>query len=95
MKRLFNGRLSLVDVLLVRTDTRARALAPALLGRGCLVRGLLGRGGLGEAWLAEDPERCLEIPVQNPQARSLNLSNCVALVLYEALRQQGFGEDSD
>jgi tRNA (cytidine/uridine-2'-O-)-methyltransferase len=24
------------------------------------------------------------------QARSLNLSNCVALVLYEALRQQGF-----
>jgi len=22
--------------------------------------------------------------------RSLNLSNCVALVLYEALRQQGF-----
>ena len=26
----------------------------------------------------------------NPAARSLNLSNCVALVLFEALRQQGF-----
>jgi tRNA(Leu) C34 or U34 (ribose-2'-O)-methylase TrmL len=26
----------------------------------------------------------------NPDARSLNLSNCAALVLYEALRQQGF-----
>jgi tRNA(Leu) C34 or U34 (ribose-2'-O)-methylase TrmL len=26
----------------------------------------------------------------NPQSRSLNLSNCVALVLFEALRQQGF-----
>lgn len=26
----------------------------------------------------------------NPDARSLNLSNCVALVLFEALRQQGF-----
>jgi tRNA(Leu) C34 or U34 (ribose-2'-O)-methylase TrmL len=26
----------------------------------------------------------------NPKARSLNLSNCVALVLFEALRQQGF-----
>ena len=26
----------------------------------------------------------------NEQARSLNLSNCVALVLFEALRQQGF-----
>ena len=27
----------------------------------------------------------------NADARSLNLSNCVALVLFEALRQQGFG----
>jgi tRNA(Leu) C34 or U34 (ribose-2'-O)-methylase TrmL len=26
----------------------------------------------------------------NREARSLNLSNCAALVLYEALRQQGF-----
>ena len=31
------------------------------------------------------------IPQFNPQARSLNLSNCVAIVLYEALRQvKGF-----
>jgi tRNA(Leu) C34 or U34 (ribose-2'-O)-methylase TrmL len=26
----------------------------------------------------------------NPKARSLNLANCAALVLFEALRQQGF-----
>jgi len=26
----------------------------------------------------------------NAESRSLNLSNCVALVLFEALRQQGF-----
>ena len=32
----------------------------------------------------------LSIPMFHPQARSLNLSNCVALVLFEALRQQGF-----
>jgi len=32
----------------------------------------------------------LRIPMFNPEARSLNLSNCVALVLFEALRQQGF-----
>lgn len=32
----------------------------------------------------------LRIPMFNPQARSLNLSNCVALVLFEALRQQNF-----
>jgi tRNA (cytidine/uridine-2'-O-)-methyltransferase len=32
----------------------------------------------------------LRVPMFNPRSRSLNLSNCVALVLYEALRQQGF-----
>jgi len=32
----------------------------------------------------------LRIPMFNPASRSLNLSNCVAIVLFEALRQQGF-----
>ena len=32
----------------------------------------------------------LRIPMFNAESRSLNLSNCVALVLFEALRQQGF-----
>ena len=32
----------------------------------------------------------VRIPMLNDDARSLNLSNCVSLVLYEALRQQGF-----
>jgi tRNA (cytidine/uridine-2'-O-)-methyltransferase len=40
--------------------------------------------------LADNRERWLRIPMFNPHARSLNLSNCVALVLFEALRQQGF-----
>jgi tRNA (cytidine/uridine-2'-O-)-methyltransferase len=40
--------------------------------------------------LQENPERWLRIPMFNTKARSLNLSNCVALVLFEALRQQGF-----
>ncbi|HUZ07741.1 MAG TPA: tRNA (cytidine(34)-2'-O)-methyltransferase [Candidatus Paceibacterota bacterium] len=35
-------------------------------------------------------DRWLRIPMFNPKSRSLNLSNCVALVLFEALRQQGF-----
>ena len=35
------------------------------------------------------PERCLRIPM-GKNLRSLNLSNAVAIVLYEALRQQGF-----
>ena len=48
--------------------------------------------GLPKALLEANRERWLRIPMLNPEARSLNLSNCVALVLYEALRQQGFGE---
>jgi len=52
--------------------------------------------GLPAKLLAENRERWLRIPMFNPAARSLNLSNCVALVLFEALRQQGFpGERTD
>jgi tRNA (cytidine/uridine-2'-O-)-methyltransferase len=46
--------------------------------------------GLPRALLATSRDRWLRIPMFHPEARSLNLSNCVALVLFEALRQQGF-----
>ena len=46
--------------------------------------------GLPKPLLAEFSSRWLRIPMFNPDSRSLNLSNCVALVLFEALRQQGF-----
>jgi tRNA (cytidine/uridine-2'-O-)-methyltransferase len=46
--------------------------------------------GLPKKLLQDNPDRWLRIPMFNPNARSLNLSNCVALVLFEALRQQGF-----
>jgi tRNA (cytidine/uridine-2'-O-)-methyltransferase len=46
--------------------------------------------GLPKTLLQQGPDRWLRIPMFNAQARSLNLSNCVALVLFEALRQQGF-----
>ena len=45
--------------------------------------------GLDEDLLAANYERCVRIPMR-PDARSLNLSNSVAILLYEALRQQGF-----
>ena len=41
-------------------------------------------------WLREKyREKCIRIPMIS-QARSLNLSNSVAVLAYEALRQQGF-----
>ena len=45
--------------------------------------------GLPEQLLSRAPERCVRIPMLAGQ-RSLNLANSVALVAYEALRQQGF-----
>ena len=45
--------------------------------------------GLPESLLKKVYDRCIRIPMR-AGARSLNLSNSVAVVLYEALRQQGF-----
>jgi tRNA (cytidine/uridine-2'-O-)-methyltransferase len=46
--------------------------------------------GLPKKLLQESPDHWLRSPMFNAKARSLNLSNCVALVLFEALRQQSF-----
>ena len=47
--------------------------------------------GLPE-WLREKyRERCIRIPMRGP-VRSLNLANSVAILCYDALRQQGFPE---
>ncbi len=46
--------------------------------------------GLPKGLLEDNADSWLRIPMFNSEARSLNLSNCVSLVLYEALRQQGF-----
>ena len=46
--------------------------------------------GIPEELLVEYEENCIRIPMLD-EIRSLNLSNAVAVVLYEALRQNGFG----
>lgn len=45
--------------------------------------------GLGTALLTRRADDAIRIPMGRDQ-RSLNLSNSVAIVLYEALRQNGF-----
>ena len=45
--------------------------------------------GLPEEWVALNAERALRIPMMGSAVRSLNLSNAVAIVLYEGLRQLG------
>lgn len=46
--------------------------------------------GIPEDILNENKERCIKIPMTNKLKRSLNLSNSVAIILYEALRQINF-----
>ena len=45
--------------------------------------------GIPEEMLVENRENCMRIPMWG-ETRSLNLSNSVAVILYEALRQNGF-----
>ncbi len=54
---------------------------------------LFGRedAGLPEALLVQNPDTCVRLPMTKG-ARSLNLSNTVAVAAYEALRQWGFPE---
>ncbi|MGH1804054.1 tRNA (uridine(34)/cytosine(34)/5-carboxymethylaminomethyluridine(34)-2'-O)-methyltransferase TrmL [Enterococcus gallinarum] len=48
--------------------------------------------GLPETFMREHADKCLRIPMNDAHVRSLNLSNTAALIIYEALRQQGFPE---
>lgn len=48
-------------------------------------------GGIPEEILKEHPEEAVRIPMIG-ETRSLNLSNSVAILLYEALRQNGFAQ---
>ena len=59
---------------------------PVLTHRRDLRQGDLG---VPEEILVENRENCIRIPMWG-DIRSLNLSNSVAIVLYEALRQNGF-----
>lgn len=47
--------------------------------------------GIPEEILVDNESTCIRIPMWG-DIRSLNLGNSVAVILYEALRQNGFGE---
>lgn len=56
---------------------------------GCYIMFGKESAGIPEELLKAHPDRCVRIPMIG-ETRSLNLSNSVAVVLYEALRQQDF-----
>ncbi len=47
--------------------------------------------GIPKEILKNDLDHCLRIPMSE-NVRALNLSNCVAIVIYEALRQQNYND---
>ena len=52
--------------------------------------------GLPEQLLFEHPDSCVRLPMlRHPHARSLNLSNTVAVAAYEVLRQWNFEDLAD
>ena len=57
--------------------------------RGCWLFFGKETAGLPEPFRVAHYERCIRLPMRK-EARSLNLSNSVAILTYEALRQTGF-----
>jgi len=47
--------------------------------------------GIPKEILKQYLDRCMRIPMNN-NVRSLNLSNCAAIILYEVLRQQNYND---
>ena len=82
------------DDLWLMTTKAPRGYAEAEFSADCWL--LFGKEtkGLPEELLRKHQDRCLRIPIR-AEARSLNLSNSVAVVVFEALRQQSFPHLSD
>ena len=83
MEKYPNAQYHFASTKAPRSYTEVRYGAEDFLVFGCETK------GLPESLLQRVYDRCVRIPMR-PDARSLNLSNSVAVVLYEALRQQGF-----
>ena len=85
---LLDLKTALPDARFVYLSTKAdRSYVDwSFAANDCLVFGRETRG-LPVELLRENWNHCLRIPILNPNVRSLNLANAVAIVLYEALRQ--------
>ena len=75
--------------LWLATTKAPRDYAQARFRDGCWLFFGKETAGLPKAFRERYAHRCLRIPMRS-DARSLNLSNAVAILTYEALKQQGF-----
>ncbi|NBI09122.1 tRNA (cytidine(34)-2'-O)-methyltransferase [Colidextribacter sp. OB.20] len=77
--------------LWLATTKAPRDYSRAKFQEGCWLMFGKETAGLPEDLRLRWQDRCVRIPMR-PGARSLNLANSVAVLAYEALRQQGFPE---
>ena len=82
------GRNPNMDLWLATTKA-PRDYSQARFRDGCWLFFGKETAGLPEAFRLTHADRCVRIPMRE-DARSLNLSNSVAILAYEALKQQGF-----
>ena len=82
-------RRSRISDLWLATTKAPRDYSQARFRDGCWLFFGKETAGLPEAFRQAHRERCVRIPMR-ADARSLNLSNSVAILAYEALKQQGF-----
>ena len=75
--------------LWLATTKAKKTYAQAAFGENDFIMFGKESAGIPEELLVENKETCIRIPMLD-DIRSLNLANSVSIVLYEALRQQGF-----
>ena len=86
---LFRQNPSAADDLWLATTKAPRDYTQARFSPDCWLFFGKETAGLPEPFRMAHYDRCLRLPMRQ-DARSLNLSNSVAILTYEALRQNGF-----
>ncbi len=71
------------------TTKGAKVYTDAVYEDDCFIMFGKESAGIPETILQKNPETCIRIPMLD-ETRSLNLSNSVAVIAYEALRQNAF-----
>lgn len=89
--RPYEGRQDGKSILWFATTKAHKSYTDVKFNDGDFIMFGKESAGIPEEILANDEEHCIRIPMIENE-RSLNLSNSVAIVLYEALRQNDFND---
>ena len=89
LEELFRLHPEAAENLWLATTKAPRSYCEAAFTDGCWLFFGKETAGLPEDFRTAHYDRCIRLPMRQ-EARSLNLSNSVAILTYEALRQTGF-----